>query len=70
MKKFIAVLLCIAMLFAGSAVAVSAESTAEQSYSSVMDYVSACSTANTPALAQETEENTEDAGVKLPGIEF
>ena len=71
MKKFIAVLLCIAMLFAGSAVAVSAESTAEQSYSSVMDYVSACSsTANTPAVAQETEENTEVSINNSPAIQF
>lgn len=59
MKKFIAVLLCMTMLFACSFVAVSAESAPEQSYSSVMDYVSACSTASTPAPAAEA--NDEDA---------
>ncbi len=72
MKKFIAVLLCMSMLFACSFVAVSAESTAEQTYTSVMDYISACSsTADTPvAQADEEEENNQPSINDSPLIQF
>lgn len=59
MKKIIAILLCVSLLFSGSFVAVSAASENTSSYTTVMDYVSSCSV-NSLTISTDTGTDTDD----------